>query len=332
MLAALDIHKEVFQAAVLDDDTGEWHESRFKASRDDLAAWANQWRGQVTDVTVEATTGWRWVCQELQSLGFRMHLADPAQARALRGRTRQAKTDRLDARWLVLLLAKRMLPEAWIPPAEIQQLRDQTRLRLALSQDRRRWAQRLHALLLHEGWPCQRARLLTDQGRRWIAALELVPAARAQVDRLLHVMDAIASEQEEVEVELRRFAKGDTRCQTLMTIFGIGSLLAAHILAEVGDVARFQRAGQLVRAAGLDPTVVESAETRRRGVLAKQGSPELRWALVEAAQHGRSHNSPDHRLYTLTSKRVGTQRAVLTVARKVARRAYYKLRVLQMAA
>jgi hypothetical protein len=58
-----------------------------------------------------------------------------------------------------------MLPESWLPPAEIQALRDQTRLRKALAEDRTRWAQRLHALLAHEGWPCQRARLLTVEGR-----------------------------------------------------------------------------------------------------------------------------------------------------------------------
>jgi hypothetical protein len=72
---------------------------------------------------------------------------DPAQAKALRGRVRRAKTDRLDARWLCLSLAKEMLPESWLPPAEIQALRDQTRLRKALAEDRTGWAQRLHALL-----------------------------------------------------------------------------------------------------------------------------------------------------------------------------------------
>ena len=69
-----------------------------------------------------------------------------------RGR-RSAKTDRLDARWLARLLAKEMLPQSWIPPAQIQELRDRTRLRKALAGNRRRWGQRLHAYLLHEGWP-----------------------------------------------------------------------------------------------------------------------------------------------------------------------------------
>ena len=68
-------------------------------------------------------------------------------------------------------------------PEEIQRLRDQTRLRKALTDDHTRWAQRLHAVLVHEGWPCSRGSLLTASGRRWVAAIRLHPGARAQVER-----------------------------------------------------------------------------------------------------------------------------------------------------
>jgi transposase len=75
------------------------------------------------------------------------------------------------------------------------------------------------------------------------------------------------------------------RFEATQAIYGVGPILACHLLAELGEAARFRRARQAVRAAGLDPVVDESGETRRRGRLAKHGSPVLRWALVEAAQH-----------------------------------------------
>jgi transposase len=165
LYAAIDIHKRKFQAAVLDVETGETVERRFGATREELSDWAMPLQGKLAAVAIEATNGWRWVWRELSARGFDVRLVDPAQAKALRGRIKRAKTDRLDARWLCVLLAKEMLPESWLPPAEIQALRDQTRLRKALAEDRTRWAQRLHALLAHEGWPCQRARLLTVEGR-----------------------------------------------------------------------------------------------------------------------------------------------------------------------
>jgi transposase len=97
------------------------------------------------------------------------------------------------------------------------------------------------------------------------------------------------------------------------------------LLAEIGDARRFQRPRQLVRASGLNPSVIESAESERRGRLAKHGSRHLRWALLEAANHSHRHSSPDHDLYASTVKRCGRGRARLTVARKIARRSYHVL-------
>ncbi len=335
LYAGIDIHKRVFQAVVLDPDSGELSESRFEPSRERLGDWAMQWQGKLAAVAIEATTGWRWVARELEAHGFEVHLVDPGRASALRGRRRQPKTDRLDARWLALLLARELLSEceAWLPPAEIQRLRDRTRLRKALAGERTGWAQRLHALLAHEGWPCSRGRLLTREGSRWVAALELDAHVRGQVDVIVAVMAALEEQLELVESELRRFARADPRCRALQTIFGVGPktifgvgpILACHLLAEIGDVRRFQRPRQLVRASGLDPAVIESAESKRRGRLAKQGSRHLRWALVEAANHSHRHTSPDHDLYTNTVRRCGRGRARLTVARKIARRSYHVL-------
>jgi len=185
LYAGIDIHKSVFQAAVLDPETGEVSESRFRPSRAELSDWAIEWRGKLQAIAIEATTGWRWVARELQQRGFEVHLVDPGRASALQGRRRRPKTDRLDARWLALVLARRLLSEceSWLPPAEIQRLRDQTRLRKTLAGERTGWAQRLHALLTHEGWPCARGRLLTGEGRRWVDALELDPCVRARRSR-----------------------------------------------------------------------------------------------------------------------------------------------------
>jgi transposase len=99
LYAGLDIHRAVFQAAVLDQDSGELRESRFEPSRERLADWVMRWQGKLAAVAIEATTGWRWVARELQAHGFEVRLVDPGRASALRGRRRQPKTDRLDARW-----------------------------------------------------------------------------------------------------------------------------------------------------------------------------------------------------------------------------------------
>jgi transposase len=332
LYAAIDIHKHAFQAAVLDTETGQVVEARFSADRESLAGWAEEWRGRLEAVAIEATTGWRWVWRELSALGFEVRLAEPVQARALLGRRRTAKTDRLDARWLARLLAKEMLPRSWIPPEEIQRLRDRTRLRKSLAEDRRRWGQRLHAFLLHEGWPCPKARLLTPEGMRWATSLKLSEHGRLQVDSLLAIMGALEAQLQTVDAELRRFARDDQRCQALQSIYGIGPILACHLLAEIGEACRFRRADQITRLAGLDPVVDESGETRRRGHLAKAGSPHLRWALVEVAVHANRDTAPDVEYYRTMRERRDATVARLSVARKIGKRVYHTLRELELAA
>jgi transposase len=261
LCAAIDIHKHVFQAVVVDPESGVAVEDRFPATHDELGRWAeSRLGGEPCAVAIEATTGWRWVHRELSARGIDVRLAEPLQTRALRGRRRGAKTDRLDARWLALLLARQMLPESWAPPPAIQRLRDLTRLRKALAEDRTRWGQRLHAFLAHEGWACQRGRLLTETGRRWVRALALEPAATRHAERLLGVIEALEAELAEVEREVRAFAREDARARALQRLYGIGPIIACALLAEIGEAARFRRAAQIVRLAGLDPVVEESAE------------------------------------------------------------------------
>ena len=327
LYAGIDIDKNVFQAVVLDPDSGELSASRFEPSRELLGEWASHWGGRLAGVAIESTTGWRWVARELQARGFEVQLIDPGRASALRGRRRRPKTDKLDARRLALILARDLLSEceAWIPPAQIQLLRDQTRLRKSLVNSRTAWAQRLHALLTHEGWPCSRGRLLTREGHRWVTALELHPAVRAQIDVMPTIIEALDEQVALVERELRRFARRDSRRQALQTILGVGPIFSCHLLAEIGEASRFKRSRQVVRASGLDPAVIESADNKRRGRLAEQGSPHLRWVLVEAANQRNRTSSPDHALDASTAARRGRGRARLTVARKIARRAYHLL-------
>jgi transposase len=213
-------------------------------------------------------------------------------------------------------------------PADIQRLRDQTRLRKALTDDHTRWAQRLHSLLVHEGWPCSRGSLLTDSGRRWVAAIRLDPVARAHITAMLSVMATLSHQIDLIDCDLRRQAKTDTRLRALQQIYGIGPILACTILAEIGDATRFRRARQVVRAAGLDPVVRESADKRRRGHLAKQGAPDLCWAPSRPPNTPAARPAPTSSSTAATAVTPAPTPPPLTVARKIAKRAFHALRAL----
>ncbi len=328
IVGGLDIHRRQITYDLLDTDTGETCRGQLSpATRVELHAWLARFTGQQADFALEATTGWRFVAEELERAGFRAHLAEPADTRALRGPKRRAKTDRTDARHLRELLRAGTLPESWMPPPHIADARTQVRLRHALVGEHTGWYQRIHAILFHHGLP-DRSYLLTAAGRAWLAQAELPAVARQAVGLALRMIDHLDTELDLLDTELARIARAQPGCKALQRRYGIGRLTAVAIWAEFGDVRRFANARQAVRFTGLDITVAESDGKRARGHLARQGSPVLRWALHEAAICAARPGSPDHAYYLEVKQRLGGKRAALSVARKLAREAYHILREL----
>jgi transposase len=240
---------------------------------------------------------------------------------------KRAKTDRADARHLLELLMIGRLPESWIPPEHLLELRAKVRLRHTLVDQRGEWQQRIQAALYHHGFP-QRAGLLRASNRAWLETLELPASAREQIAVALQMIDALDAQSAPITRELRLYARRQRGCQVLMGHYGIGELTAVTILAELGDARRFSSSRHAVRYAGLDITVHQSDQRRAPGHLSRQGPPALRWALFEAAQGARRPGSPDRSYYDQAAERLGGNRACLALARKLLKRSFHTLREL----
>jgi transposase len=225
-----------------------------------------------------------------------------------------------------LLMADR-IPESWIPPDHLLDLRALVRLRHALVNERGEWQQRIQAVLYHHGVP-QRRELLTRENRAWVEELALPAAAREQVSVALAMIDAVGVQLKPLTDELRAYARRQAGCRALMAHYGIGELTAVVVLAELGDARRFSSSRDAVRYAGIDITVYQSDQRRAPGHLSRQGPPALRWALFEAAQTARRTGSPDHDYYQQAAARLGGNRACLAVMRKLLKRSYHTLREL----
>ncbi|HEY3945224.1 MAG TPA: IS110 family transposase, partial [Solirubrobacteraceae bacterium] len=279
------------------------------------------------EVALEATTGWRFVVQELDRVGARAHLAEPAETSALRGRKQHAKTDRADARHLRELLMVGRLPECWIAPDHLLDLRARVRLRHAIVDERGEWQQRIRAVLYHHGL-AHRAELnlMRTGGRQWLEGLALSDGARQQVTIAVQIADALDARLPELDRYLRSYARRQPGCQAVQAHYGIGPLTAVALVAELGDCRRFSSSRQVVRYAGMDITVHQSDRRRAPGHLSRQGPPVIRWALYEAAQHATRPASPDYAYYHQTAKRLGHNRACLTIARKLLKRSYHTSR------
>jgi transposase len=328
ILMGLDQHRAQITAEWLDASTGEISRARVSpADRAGIRRFLARFDGQELEVALEATTGWRFVVEELRRVSAHAHLAEPAETAARRGSKKRAKNDRADARHLRELLMVGRLPESWIPPDHLLDLRARVRLRHTLSEQRGEWQQRIQAVLYHHGCP-QRGDLINSEGLRWLAALPLPAGAREQVNVALSMIDALDAQLAPLDKQLRTYARRQPGCKALLAHYGIGPLTAVTILAELGDTRRFSSSREAVRYAGLDITVHQSDQRRAPGHLSRQGPSALRWALFEAAQCARRHSSPDHHYYLQAAQRLGGNRACLSVARKLLKRSYHTLREL----
>ncbi len=213
----VDQHRAQIAAEWLDTSTGEIARTRIApADRDGVRRFAGRFRGRDLEVALEATTGWRFVVEELEAIGAQVHLAEPAETAARRGTKKRAKRDRADARHLRELVMVGRLPESWIPPEHLLELRVRVRLRHTLVDQRRAWQQRIEATLYHHG-VAPRAWLLGAEARAWLTGLELPPAAREQITIALTLIDAHDAQLVPLDTELREYAKRQPGCRALMS-------------------------------------------------------------------------------------------------------------------
>jgi transposase len=272
-------------------------------------------------VAFEAAYGWGWLVELLEDYGFDPHLVHPLRCKAIA--SARLKNDKVDAAILAQLLRADLLPEAWIAPPSVRQLRALLRHRIQLVRLRTLLRNRIHAVLADHGHD-RPAGCWSGPGRAWLGSLPLPAVSRTVIQDDLALIDALEVPIARLDGQVHARAKADPRVKVLTALPGIGELTALVILAEVGDIARFDSARKLASWAGLTPTVRGSDLTVRHGHISRQGSPWLRWILCEAAQTAK-RSAEFAETYQVIARRRGKKIATTAIARKLLTRAYHLL-------
>jgi transposase len=231
---------------------------------------------------LEATYGWHWAADALAAAGAEVHLAHPLGVKAFT--YRRVKDDYRDAADLADLLRMGRLPEAWIAPAEVRELRELTRYRRKLVGMRTSCKDQVHGVLAKLGVPVTCTGIFGVAGSQWLDGLRLPQPYSGKITSLRQIAGALTAEIDMLGEVIGDLLAGHRGYQVIQQLPGIGPVLAAVIVAEIGDVTRFSNAGQLCSWAGLTPRRRESDLKVARGHVTKQGSRTLRWALTEAIQ------------------------------------------------
>ena len=278
--------------------------------------------GEQPEVILEATYGWYWAADVIKECGGTVHLAHPL---GNNWGNRRLKNDERDATDLVDLLRMGRLAEGWVAPPPLRELRELIRYRGKLVHMRSNAKAQVHAVLAKEGVAVPMTDLFGVGGQRLLDEIELGKAYRIRVESLRDLIELYDREIAMLEKETAPVFAGDLGYHAVQAIPGVGPILAAVFVAEIGDIGRFTSARHLCSWAGLTPTHHESDEKVRRGHITKQGSRLVRWAAVEAVsrQHGATPIRAHHQR---VGERRGKQIGRVAAARKLLILVYYGLR------
>jgi len=313
----IDLHKASFQVCVMAKTGERMWEERFPRDPVGIATFVARCTPRVA-VAVEATSPtWSFVDAIERHVG-RICVVDTRKTKLKAGYA--AKTDRLDARRLADALRRESVVSIYVPPPAIREQRELARHRLMLTQMRTRVLQRMRALLLRQGLgDPPTTRLRSAAGQAWLDQLVLPPQAHRALRTLRQIERDLCAQLAPVDADIAREALADPIVRQLQTVHGIGPVLGLMLRAEIGDVHRFPTPAHLASYAGLVPQVDSSASRTHYGRITNDGSPWLRWALVEVGVQTLRRRDPLGRWGRKLAVRKGAMKAHVALAREMCR-------------
>jgi len=324
LYCGIDLHSNNSYLVVQDERDRAVYRRRLRNDLRVILQELEPYNEELAGIAIESTFNWYWIVDGLMDAGYRVHLANPNAMQQYNGL--KFADDQSDARWLAHMLRLGVLPEGYIYPREQRALRDLLRKRGRLVQQRTAQILSLQGLVQRNT-----GQRLGGQALRKVELAELEPE-RPDANRTLaleatrRVVECFDVEVQQLEQEVLRQLKPDPQLRRLMTIAGVGKVLAPTILLEAGTVERFASAGNYVsycRCVGSER--LSNAKTKGKGNR-KNGNPYLAWAYTEAAHFAIRHHAPVRRFYERKKARTHQVVALKAVAHKLARASYYVMR------
>jgi len=319
---ALDIHKEYVMVGAM-DTAQEWVIRPKRIEMPRFYTWvANNLRSGDA-VVIETTTNVWDIYDVVAPLVTRAVVAHAGAVRQIA--EARVKTDPEDIRRLLRLLIADIVPEVWVPPAHVRELRGAIAYRNRLVKTGAMIKNRLHSLLHRHNLPLPETGLCD---RDWWEAQQLSRFEKLQVRQELTLLEKVEQNKAELDSELQKMSVGETwgkQATLLLQLPGMGVIVTLAVLGAIGDIRRFAGPKQLVGYAGLGAGIHQSGKERQEKGITKSGRKELRWALIEAAWKA-VHMSPLWKQrYEELKKRKGACKAIVAIARKLLVTIWYVL-------
>lgn len=307
VFVGLDVHRQSISACAMSEDGEILAEKKLPFSETILVQLAKSFPNAVA--SLEATRGYERLYDALTESGIEAHVANPLKLRLIA--QDRLKRDERDARALAQLTRVGFLPEIWVPPKQIHELRRICAERRALVSERIREKNRIRYALF-----IRRIELEKPFGKQGMQELEKLdtPQIKRALARLKLVKEHMKEVEKEIEEATKQFRE---QRELLMSIPGIGRVASAVMIAAIGDITRFPTPKKLCAYAGLVPSSRSSAGIERNGGITREGPRELRAILVECAHTAVRHSDRFKYSFERIASRRGKKRAYVAIARKL---------------
>jgi transposase len=314
----IDLHKKIIVVCVMNQDRKVTHRRTFSCG-DVEAIVAFFPELGAFQVAVEATASYQWLVALIEPLAQKVVLANPKKLRVIAESTK--KTDKLDAQVLAEFLARDMIPEAHRPTSRQREHRTLVRHRQYLKQCATALKNKIRRIL--GDYNADRKDLFTSEGwQKALKGVKLSDSDQFVLDQLHADWEFLEGQLDNLAKRLKEFAKkaaareAEARAK-LATIKGVGPVTIDVVISELGDVSRFKSSKAVTAYAGLAPRVRQSGGKGKDLGITKEGSPLLRWALVEASWRVIRQSAAWERIYQGIKKRAGGKKAIVAVARRL---------------
>ena len=278
---ALDIHREYILAGGWNEEK-EWVLTPRRVSIEKFPEWAKKNIRPGEIIVLETTTN-VWVVYDIVApLASRVLVANAAEVKEIANAC--VKTDKEDIKKLLKLLIGEIVPEVWVPPMPVRELRAFISYRSRMVTTSTMIRNRLQSLLHKHNLILSKAGLL-DQAW-WDEQKNISLLEKMQIRQELFLLQEVEKLKEAVDEELQRQSTGaiwGKQALQIMQLPGVGFIVAMTVLSAIGDISRFENAKHLVGYAGIGAGVHDSGKTHKEKKITKKGRRELRWAMVEAA-------------------------------------------------
>jgi transposase len=292
----------------------------------DLEGWLKKNLRSTDHVVFESTTNAWHVYDLLEPLVERVVVANPAKVKQIANA--RVKTDVRDTFILARLLAANLVPDVWVPPAHVREMRQLLSQRRQLVETHTQIVNRMHSIAHRHHLQHERGKRFNEKNTLWQKDKRLSRVEQFQLELEMENCAYMEKQISRIGKEVAKMSHQKPWAESMtyiMQLPGFGIITGMTVLAAIGEIQRFESARHLASYSGLTGGLDQSGTHLVQKGITKEGRKELRWAMVEVAQCAVKSDPHWTRKFQEMEKRMHRNQAIVAIARRLLELVWYVL-------